>query len=91
MKRLHARVTGRVQGVWYRKNTAIQAKQRQLTGYVRNMKDGSVEVVAEGEATALESLISWLNVGPELARVVDVRITWQPATGEYKDFRIDRT
>lgn len=66
------RVSGRVQGVWFRASTQQQAVQLGVTGSAMNLPDGSVEVVACGEEAAVEALKQWLWQGPELAVVSDV-------------------
>jgi acylphosphatase len=62
-------VSGRVQGVFFRASTVEQARALGLRGYARNLADGRVEVVADGEAQALDRLEAWLRRGPPLARV----------------------
>jgi acylphosphatase len=69
---LRCRVSGRVQGVWFRATTQQQAQRLGLTGSARNLPDGSVEVMACGEVVALAALREWLWQGPELARVTEV-------------------
>lgn len=66
------RVTGRVQGVFFRASTREQARHLGLTGYARNLPDGSVEVLACGETKALQALQDWLWQGPPLAQVSQV-------------------
>ncbi|HHH42549.1 MAG TPA: acylphosphatase [Gammaproteobacteria bacterium] len=66
-------ITGRVQGVFFRASTEREAQRLGVTGYARNLADGSVEVLACGEASALEQLQQWLWKGPPAARVSDVR------------------
>ncbi len=66
------RVTGRVQGVFFRASTREQARRLGLTGYARNLPDGSVEVLACGEPAALEALVAWLWQGPPQAAVSGV-------------------
>jgi acylphosphatase len=68
-------VSGKVQGVFFRHSTRVQAERLGLRGFVRNLADGSVEVVAQGSSASLESLSLWLQRGPELARVEVVRET----------------
>lgn len=70
----HFLVSGRVQGVFFRRYTRQQALSCQLTGWVRNLPDGRVEGIASGEQDALTSFQEWLQHGPELARVADVEI-----------------
>ena len=62
-------VTGRVQGVWFRESTRKQAEPLGLTGHAINLADGSVEVLACGDGSALDALEQWLARGPRLARV----------------------
>jgi acylphosphatase len=68
-------VSGQVQGVFFRHSTRAQAQRLGLRGFVRNLTDGSVEVVAQGSPDSLQSLSLWLQRGPELARVDAVRET----------------
>jgi acylphosphatase len=81
-------VQGRVQGVFYRDSTRRKARELGLVGTVRNMPDGSVEVVAEGPAAALETLVRWCRSGPPAAEVKDTRPVYGPPTGQYADFII---
>jgi len=88
-RRLRARVVGRVQGVWFRESTRREAERiGGLTGYVRNVPDGSVELVAEGTAVACELLLDWCRRGPDLARVEDVEFAWDEPVGEYDRFEV---
>jgi acylphosphatase len=66
------RVEGRVQGVWFRESTRREAEPLGITGYARNMGDGSVEVLACGQPGALDRLDQWLRQGPPMARVDQV-------------------
>jgi acylphosphatase len=68
----HFRVTGRVQGVFFRDSTRQVAQNLKVTGYARNMPDGTVEVLACGSAEALERLTEWLQSGPPGARVENI-------------------
>jgi acylphosphatase len=72
MPRFRAQVEGRVQGVFYRASTEAEARRLGLTGWVRNRPDGSVEIEAQGEAGALEALLTWCRDGPPGARVTDL-------------------
>ena len=71
-RRIRLIIRGRVQGVWYRGSAQEIARELGLTGWVRNLNDGSVELVAEGESSALEALIAWCREGPPLANVYDI-------------------
>jgi acylphosphatase len=88
MKRLHAVITGRVQGVFFRDFVRTQARRLHLTGWARNNPDNSVEVVAEGEDVALRHLELLLEKGPSGARVEDVKATYTAPTGEFSEFTI---
>ncbi len=85
---LEATVHGYVQGVFFRAFVAQKAKGLNLTGYVRNLPGGAVEVVAEGERKQLERLLSQLKVGPPAARVERVAASWSEYSGAYSGFRI---
>lgn len=81
-------VNGRVQGVCFRAGTRTQAMALGLRGYAKNLPDGSVEVLAVGDAQALEALAQWLDDGPPMARVAAVsREDLAPAT--FVDDRFD--
>ncbi len=86
--RLHAIVSGIVQGVNFRYYTRREAQRLLLTGWVRNNPDGTVEVIAEGPRPRLERLLAFLQSGPPAARVTGVTITWQRARGEFSAFEI---
>ncbi len=78
------RITGKVQGVWFRQSTKDQALRLGVSGWCRNCADGSVEVMIEGEKASVQKLIDWCHKGPPLARVAEVEVTW-PETGETHD------
>jgi len=85
---LHAFICGRVQGVYFRDFTKRHALQLRLTGFVRNRRDGSVEVHAEGSREDLEKLLGLLKQGPPRARVDALTTEWSDATGKYRDFSV---
>jgi len=72
VQRVHLRVHGRVQGVYFRASTQEKALELGLVGWVRNRRDGTVELVAEGAPAALEALCAWVQTGPVHARVLRV-------------------
>lgn len=86
--RLSARIHGDVQGVGFRAFTRNHAWRLGLRGYVRNVVDGTVEVVAEGEREALQTFLSILNDGPRYGRVSRVDAEWAEATEEFRDFGV---
>jgi acylphosphatase len=65
-------VTGRVQGVFFRASTRERALKLGLRGHAKNLADGRVEVLAEGDASAIDALERWLHIGPPMARVESV-------------------
>ena len=69
MKTLHLRIHGRVQGVWFRESMRAEALRLNVTGWVRNTPDGTVEAVVQGEDAAVDALIEWAHRGPPQARV----------------------
>lgn len=91
MKRLRARVSGRVQGVGFRYYVLENAQQMGLKGWVRNRRDGSVELLAEGSQFVLENLIKAVWQGPRSSAVQDVITDWETPTGEFSRFRIRMT
>jgi len=89
--RIHLHITGRVQGVFFRHTAFQQAEGLGVNGWVRNRLDGSVELVAEGERTSLDRLLTWCESGPELARVESVRVEWDDPVGLEGGFRVRAT
>jgi acylphosphatase len=81
-------VSGMVQGVFFRDNTRRWASSLDLTGWVRNLGDGRVEALAEGDKEKVDELIARLQEGPPLARVENVDVEWEDYKGEFKDFRV---
>ena len=88
MKKVRAVVTGRVQGVWFRAATRDKAKQLGVNGYVRNLANGAVEFVAEGDDSEVDRFIKWARQGPPLARVDDVDVEILQYDAEYNDFTV---
>jgi acylphosphatase len=88
MKRVHAYISGRVQGVFFRAEAQRAAKGFNLTGWVRNIADGRVEAVFEGEDENVDEMLKWCHIGPPAARVEDVLTEEEPYTGEFRDFSI---
>lgn len=74
-------VEGRVQGVGFRVSCVRAAGRAGVGGHVRNLEDGTVEVVAEGDPEAVEWLVDWCRTGPRFAKVRQVHVTDEPAQG----------
>jgi acylphosphatase len=86
--RAHVFVSGRVQGIFFRSETRHEAKKHGVKGGVRNLRDGRVEAVFEGEEKAVKDLIEFCKRGPPGARVTRVDVNLESYTGEFKDFKI---
>mgnify|MGYP006305636203 CR=1 FL=1 len=80
--RAHVFITGRVQGVNFRAATRDQARQAGLRGWVKNLEDGRVEAVFEGNRAAVHRLVSWCHSGPVGAQVDHVEFRWEEPVGE---------
>jgi acylphosphatase len=85
--RRHLIVAGRVQGVWFRESCRREAVALGVSGWARNLSDGTVEVVLEGPRPAVERVIAWCRAGPERARVDRVDVEVGEAVGE-RAFRV---
>jgi acylphosphatase len=81
-------IAGRVQGVWFRDSTRRQAVSLGVTGWVRNLTDGTVEVVAEGAEEGVRKLVQWCHRGPSAAKVTRVDQTEEVWQGEFNAFDI---
>jgi len=86
--RVRVFIGGRVQGVAYRFFAEKYAARLDITGWVRNLPDGRVEVLAEGTNAHIEAFLTRLRDGPGLARIDTFEVLREPATGEFRDFRV---
>jgi acylphosphatase len=86
--RAHVFVSGRVQGVFFRQTTRQQAQSRGVKGWVKNLSDGRVEAVFEGEENAVKALVDFVRKGPRGAVVTDFLVDWTEHTNEFDDFNI---
>ncbi|MHB8069415.1 MAG: acylphosphatase [Desulfobaccales bacterium] len=86
--RVHVIIEGRVQGVFFRAHTRDEATARGLSGWVRNLPDGRVEALFEGEREVLNSMLAWCHQGPRYSYVDRVDPEWQPYRGDQQGFRI---
>lgn len=84
----HVFITGRVQGVYFRYKTRCEAKKYGVTGWVRNLPDGRVEAIFNGNKENVDKLIAFVGKGPSGAKVRDVDVKWQEYSGEFEDFEI---
>lgn len=86
--RAHVFVSGRVQGVFFRQKTRQQARSLGVNGWVRNLDDGRVEAIFEGEESAIKALVDFCSKGPKGALVTHVSVDWEPFKGEFHSFDI---
>ena len=86
--RVHIFVSGRVQGVFFRENTRKRAKKLGITGWVKNLPDGRVEAVFEGEKSKVEELINRTKKGPMFAKVDELKVISEEYKGEFDNFEI---
>ena len=87
-QRVHLFVTGKVQGVFFRQTLKVVAKKNNIFGWVKNLKDGRVEAVLEGDDQDIIKLIEWSHAGPANARVDDVEIKNENYLGEFSKFDV---
>lgn len=90
--RAHIQVRGRVQNVGFRAHVEYHAAQiGGITGWVRNVGNDTVEVVAEGERATVEKFIEFVKQGPRVSRVDEANVEYEEATGEFKEFGVKRS
>ncbi len=87
-KRIRIIVTGKVQGVFFRQALKVMAKKNDIFGWVKNLKDGRVEAVLEGDEEKVNRLVEWSHGGPANARVEDVEIHNEKFSGEFLKFDV---
>jgi len=86
--RAHVFVSGFVQGVFFRQKTKQHAENRGVTGWIRNLDDGRVEAIFEGEENAVREMVDFSRKGPRGATVTDVDVAFEEFSGEFNDFKI---
>jgi acylphosphatase len=89
--RAHVYISGQVQGVFFRASAHGEAKKLDLTGWVRNILDGQVEAVFEGDEAKVEEMVEWCRHGPDGAQVSGVDVKYENATGEFSGFIVKRS
>lgn len=90
MKQVDIRVTGKVQGVWFRAETLKLAQKLGICGWIQNNNDGSVSVCGQGDENQLKQLVAWCQNGPEMAQVDTLKDRWSDISpaAYLKDFII---
>ena len=86
--RVHLRITGQVQGVFFRRSAKIEAEKLGIVGWVRNESDGSVEIMAQGEKKNVDKFIKWCKKGPPFAKVKKVEVEPHKDLHDFADFSI---
>jgi len=86
--RVYVTISGKVQGVFFRSKTKHEADRYDVKGWVRNLDDGRVEAVFEGEETAVKAMLEFCKRGPVGARVTKTDVVWKSHTGEFVEFDI---
>jgi len=87
-KRVHIFVNGRVQGVFFRQATKVIAIKNNVTGWIRNLDDGRVEILIEGDDKCIDSVIAWCDCGPANSRVDDIQINNENYLGSFENFEV---
>ena len=87
-QRIHLFIKGKVQGVFFRQTTKVMAEKKSVTGWVKNLHDGRVEAVLEGNDMDVSEVVEWCHAGPANAAVDDVEIITEQYKGEFSKFDI---
>jgi acylphosphatase len=88
IRQAHVWVSGRVQGVFFRHATQEEAVRRGLRGWVRNLRDGRVEAVIQGEEKVVDGMVQWCHQGPPAAWVRNMDVEWEEPELDLKGFRV---
>ena len=87
-KCVHVFVTGRVQGVFLRQATKVIAIKNNVTGWVRNLDDGRVEILIEGDDKCVDAVTEWCNCGPANSRVDNIEANDEEHSGKFESFEV---
>jgi len=87
-KQIHIFVIGRVQGVFFRQSTKVMAIKNNVNGWVRNLDDGRVEILAQGETQDINNLTQWCKIGPANSRVDEFELSEETITDEFENFEV---
>ena len=87
-QRVHLLVSGKVQGVFFRQALKVVAKKNNVLGLVRNLKDGRVEAILEGDNKSINSIIEWTRIGPANSRVDDIEVSNEKFKNEFSTFDV---
>jgi len=87
-QRVHLLVSGKVQGVFFRQALKVVAKKNNVLGWVRNLKDGRVEAILEGDNKSINSVTEWTRIGPANSRVDDIEVSNEEFKNEFSTFDV---
>ena len=87
-KRIHLFIRGKVQGVFFRQAVKVTAKKNNISGWAKNLDDGRVEVLLEGDSESVNTVVEWSNIGPANARVDEVKIKTEEFKNEFLSFEV---
>jgi len=87
-QRIHLLISGKVQGVFFRQALKVVAKKNNVSGWVKNLKDGCVEAVLEGDSKSINSVIEWTRIGPANSRVDNVDVSSEEFKNEFLAFEV---
>src|SRR5215213_11012988 len=87
-ERAHVRISGQVQGVFFRDSTSQKARELNLAGWVKNLPDGRVEAIFEGSSESVKEILRWCEEGPQHASVENVDADIEDAGGDLSDFEV---
>ena len=86
--RAHLYIEGNVQGVFFRRSAKMQADKLGVVGLVRNRRDGSVEIIAQGPKSKVNAFITWCKKGPPFAKVEKVDVEWKKNLEDFEEFEV---
>ena len=87
-QRIHLLVSGKVQGVFFRQALKVVAKKNNVSGWVRNLKDGRVEAILEGDNKSVNSVIEWTSIGPANSHIDDIEVINEEFKNEFSMFEV---
>ncbi|HHE76436.1 MAG TPA: acylphosphatase [Candidatus Parcubacteria bacterium] len=88
--RAHIFVSGVVQGVFFRASVAEKARNLDLSGWIKNLDDGRVEIIFEGSEERIKKMVFWIRSEPGMWRIKDIQIEWQSYKEDFNNFEIRR-
>jgi len=88
MVRVHLKIYGQVQGVFFRQSAKLEAERNGIVGWVKNLGDGSVEIMAQGDKKLVDQFIKWCRGGPPFAQIEKVDIHWEKDLHDFDEFSV---